>query len=158
MRTALLAALLAAALSPLPSRADPEVAVRLVLPGVPALVAIGRSIEVVEGHDDEIFYHSGWFWLRRGPRWYQARTPHAAFAPVDVRHVPHLVRSLPEGRYVRYRADRKELRREWKEEEHRERREAKEREKAERRARRDQEKAERHREHRGHGEGREKHD
>jgi hypothetical protein len=156
MRTALFAALLlgAAFALPSPAAAQVDVQIHLGLPVSPPLVVVQPGVQVVENYQDEVFFHSGWYWVRRPPYWYRARAPQAAFALVEPRHVPRALVRLPPGRYRNWRAEARHERHEARDHERAERRAMREQEKherrhekAERKARREQEKEQRH----GHG-------
>jgi len=150
MRTLILALALWAAA---PAVAQVHVDIQIPLPPVPGLVVIQPGVEVVERYDEEVFYHRGWFWTRRGPVWYRAPSPQARFVYVETRAVPQVLVRLPPGQYRHYRADARAARREWKAERREERREWKEQEKRERRREKEERKARRERE-KEHHEGR----
>jgi hypothetical protein len=149
---ALLALLsLCAGLAPAPAPAQVDVHVQLALPVVPPLVVVQPGIQVVRDYDDEVFVHGGWYWLRRGPVWYRAPGPRAAFVVVEPRVVPAPLVRLPPGHYRRYHPRPAA----WAEERHERRREERER----RRAWKDQRRAERREWHERHRERRhEEHD
>jgi hypothetical protein len=131
MRVAAAAALLLGALVvlPPPAAAQVDVQIHLGLPVAPPLVVIQPGIQVVENYQDEVFFHSGWYWVRRPPYWYRARGPQAAFVMVEPRYVPRALVRLPPGQYRHWRAEA--------------RHEARAHERAERRAMREQDKHER---------------
>jgi hypothetical protein len=104
LRLALLGLLAAAVLSPRPAVAQLQVSIRLALPPVPRLVVIQPGVQVVEDFDDEVFFHSGVYWVRRDERWYRAPAPHAEYRRVEVRMVPEPLRRLPPGQYRRWKA------------------------------------------------------
>ena len=99
-----LAGLLAAALA-LPSRSDAAVNVdiHVGLPVAPPMVVVQPGVQVVEDWDEEIYFSSGWYWVRREDAWYRARRPNARFAYVQPRAVPAAIVRLPPGQYVRYK-------------------------------------------------------
>ncbi|MBI5069854.1 MAG: hypothetical protein HZB56_16600 [Deltaproteobacteria bacterium] len=153
MRTILFALALCASA---PAVAQVHVDIQIPLPPMPGLVVVQPGVEVVEAYDEEVFYHRGWFWTRRGPVWYRARSPEARFVHVEPRYVPQtLVRLPPPGHYRHYRAEARASRREWRAEERDRRRDWKAQEKRERRQEREdrKERHEREKEHRGHGHG-----
>jgi len=127
----------------LPAASQVQVQIQIPLPPAPRLVIVAPDIEVVEGFDDEVFFHRGWFWTRRGPVWYRARGPDAAFLQVAPGYVPAPLVRLPPGHYRHFRAEERAARRDWRAEERFQRHEEKDRRKAERRQHKDQEKAER---------------
>lgn len=151
MRALLFALALSAAL---PASAQVHVDIQIPLPPMPGLVVVQPGIEVVEAYDEEVFYHRGWFWTRRGPVWYRARSPQAHFVYVEPRFVPRGLVQLPPGHYRHYRPDARAARREWREEQREHRREWKDQEKRERRREKEERKERRKREkEHGHGPG-----
>ena len=142
MKRIILLVTLVASLLPAAARAQVDVRIQLGLPVAPPLVVVQPGIQVVENHEDEVFYTRGWYWARRDGYWYRSRTPRAAFVYVEPRYVPAPLVRIPPGHYRHWRRDEaKAERKAWKEHE-----------KEERKARREHEKAERHEEH-GHGHG-----
>jgi hypothetical protein len=129
MRATVLSLLAVAALLPARALGQVQVEVRIPLPELPRLVVVQPGVQVVEDFDDEVFVHGGVYWMRRGPTWYRARGPRAAFVVVQPRLVPVALVRLPPGHYRHWKAERKA---------------AKEHRKAVR-------KAEKRREHRDHG-------
>jgi hypothetical protein len=126
---ALASALAGVALAPRAARAEVHVNIDIGLPVAPPLVAVQPGVQVVENWNEEVYFVSGWYWVRRDGGWYRARRPHAAFAWCEPRRVPVALVRMPPGQYVRYqRHARNEERKEWK----RERKEWKEQEKHER--------------------------
>lgn len=107
MRVATAAVLLlgAAVVLPPPASAQVDVQIHLGLPVAPPLVVIQPGIQVVENYQDEVFFHSGWYWVRRPPYWYRARGPQAAFVMVEPRYVPRPLVRLPPGQYRHWRAE-----------------------------------------------------
>jgi hypothetical protein len=102
--TAPLAFALAALVSlALPRRADAAVDIHISLPVAPPLVVVQPGVQVVEDFDDEVFFTSGWYWVRRDGGWYRARRPNAAFVWVEQRRVPAALVRSPPGHYVRYK-------------------------------------------------------
>jgi hypothetical protein len=106
-----------------------EASITLALPPVlPPLVVVEPGVQVVEDLDEEVFFASGWYWVRRDGRWYRARDHRQRWAYAEPRFVPPGLRRIPPGHYRRFhhaewkeeerrRHDlEKERRREWKEE------------------------------------------
>jgi len=95
------AASLALLLSVAPTAAWSQVRlqIELGLPVAPPLVVIQPGLQVVEGFQEEVFFHQGWYWCRRPDGWYRARSPRVRFAWVEGRRVPRLLIQVPEGRY-----------------------------------------------------------
>ena len=132
---------------PIAARAQVGVQIRVALPAAPPLVVVQPGVQVVEDQDDEIFFTSGWYWMRRDDVWYRARRPHAAFVIVEPRRVPVVLVRMEPGHYRHWhRVEAREERHEWREHERGEWRE--------------HDRREWHKEHgRGHGHGHhERHD
>lgn len=111
-----------------PAKAQVRVHVDIGLPVAPPLVVVQPGIQVVEGFNDEVFFHAGWYWCRRSDGWFRARHPRDHFYPVPVRRVPRPIREVPPGHYRNWHRDspkhfEKERRREIRQERKEERRE-----------------------------------
>jgi hypothetical protein len=130
---ALASALAGVALAPSAARAEVHVNIQMGLPVAPPLVVVEPGVQVVENYQEEVFFVSGWYYVRRDGGWYRSRRPNAAFAWCEPRRVPVKLVRMPPGQYVRYHRH----------EEKRERKAWKEMEKAERK----------HEKHGGHGHG-----
>jgi hypothetical protein len=111
MRTALFALVAVAALLPARALGQVHVEVRIPLPELPRLVVVQPGVQVVEDFDDEVFVHGGVYWMRRGPTWYRASGPRAAFVVVQPRLVPVALVRLPPGHYRHWKAERRAERR-----------------------------------------------
>ncbi len=75
----------------------------------PPLVVIEPGVQVVEDSDEEVFFVSNYYWVRRGQRWYRAKDHRGGWVVVDGPRVPQALVRAPEGRYRRYkREDRRE--------------------------------------------------
>lgn len=123
MRRALPFVALLLSTPPLGARAQVDVNIHLGLPVSPPLVVVQPGVQVVEDHEEEVFYTRGWYWCRRGDHWYRARHPHTEFVYVERRHVPVAIVRTPPGHYRHWRKhERREERREWKRHEREERR------------------------------------
>jgi hypothetical protein len=94
-----LALVLAVSLVPAAARAQVSVSINLGLPAAPVMAEAQPGVQVVEGSNEEIFLHKGWYWCRRGNVWFRARTPQAQFVRVETRRVPVVLVQSPEGRY-----------------------------------------------------------
>ena len=138
MRTLVLAALVAAALSPSAPRAQVAVDVRVGFPAPPQLVVVQPGIQVVPDYDEEVFFSNGWYWLRRDESWYRTRDYRGGWVMVPRRAVPVALYRMPPGHYKHWRRD--------------EMREAKWDAKQDRKYWKQQAKAEKHQGH-GHGNG-----
>jgi hypothetical protein len=144
MRTTALAL---AAILGLPALARAQVDIQISLPAVlPPMVVVQPGVQVVPEQREEVFFHDGWYWVRRDGYWYRSRDHRRGWVVVPGPRVPARLASIPPGRYRNWKvehemekAERRHEKAEWKAE--------KRREKEERR----EEREERH-EH-GHGEG-----
>ena len=129
MKKNLVALFLSALLVPAYALGQVNLSITLPLPPVPPLVVVSPGVQVVENFQDEVFFHSGFYWARRDDRWYRAATPHASFAPVEVKVVPAELVKIPPGHYKHWKKAKAEHKAE---------------EKAERKADKAEEKAEKH--------------
>jgi len=114
-RLVLSLALALSVLAPSAARAQVDVQINIGLPVAPPLVVVEPGVQVVEDYDEEVFVTGGWYWVRRGPYWYRARTPQATFVHVQPRYVPARLVKVPPGRYKHWRkAEAKAERKAWK--------------------------------------------
>lgn len=122
-------------LTPFAARAQmADVNIHIGLPAAPPLVVVQPGVQVVENYDEEVFFTSGWYWVRRDGRWWRARQPRATFMYVEPRYVPARLVRIPPGQYRHWhREQAKAERREWKAERKGERRAWKEARREERR-------------------------
>ena len=96
-------------LPPPPPRPAPVPAPRpVVVPQVtfvapPPLVVVEPGIQVVEDHDDEIFFVDNYYWMRRGDHWYRTPNHRGGWVVVDGPGVPPALVRVPHGRYRRYK-------------------------------------------------------
>jgi hypothetical protein len=127
--------------------AQPAVDIRVTLPTVlPRLVVVSPGVQVVPEVQEEVFFHDGWYWVRRDDYWYRSRSHRGGWMLVPSRRVPpRLVALPPPGHYRYWKAE--------KEHEKAERKAEKRREKAERRAEREERYEDRHDHGHGHGNG-----
>lgn len=119
-----LALVFALALSMLPAAARAQVGVHIDvgLPVAPPLVVVQPGVQVVEDWHEEVFFTSGWYWVRRDGYWYRARSPRAQFVYVEPRRVPVALVRSPPGHYKHWRkAEAKAERKAWKKHEKAER-------------------------------------
>lgn len=89
-------------------QASAQVQINVQLPSItfgapPPLVVVQPGIQVVEDNDDEVFFVSDAYWVRRGPRWYRTRDYRGGWVVVDDSGVPASLVRLPPGQYRRYR-------------------------------------------------------
>jgi hypothetical protein len=107
--------------------AQASVNIQFDLPVVlPQLVVVSPGVQVVPEVREEVFFHDGWYWVRRDDYWYRSRSHRGGWVVVPVRGVPPRLTALPPGRYRNWKAE--------KEERKAERKAEKEERKAERRA------------------------
>lgn len=146
MKKILVALAAVIALAPAVASAQLDLRIRVPLPPTPPLVVVTPGVQVVENHDEEVFFTGGYYWVRRSDRWYRAPRPSAEFAVVEHRAVPATLLKMPPGQYRRYkRAEHRAHKAE--EREHREhRKEHREHQKEHRKEHR-----EHHKEHKHHG-------
>lgn len=131
MRTAhrsLAVLLFLAVVSPAVALAQAQVRIQVDLPPVlPPLVVVEPGVQVVEDFDQEVFYVSGYYWVRRDGHWYRTRDHRGTWVYVGPRYVPPALVRIPPGHYRRWRKEEwKAQRKEWKEHQKEERREGKE--------------------------------
>lgn len=69
----------------------------------PPLVVVSPGIQVVENYGDEVFFVSGWYWVRSGPVWYRTTNHRGGWVVVENRFVPSRIVGLPPGQYKHYR-------------------------------------------------------
>jgi hypothetical protein len=141
MRTIALA--LASALA-LPALARAQsVDIHVNLPAVlPPMVVVQPGVQVVPEVQEEVFFHDGWYWVRRDQRWYRARDHRGGWVLVPERRVPPRLIGIPPGHYRNWKAEKEMAKAERKAE--------RRHEKEERREDRREEREEHHRDH-GHG-------
>lgn len=82
----------------------------------PPLVVVEPGVQVVEDNDEEVFFVNQYYWVRRGPRWYRAKDHRGGWVVVDGPGVPPSLVRYPEGKYRRFKQEKREEKREEKEE------------------------------------------
>lgn len=97
-------------IAPAPAGAGVDVQVHIGLPVAPPLVVVQPGVSVVEDWDEEVFFVSPYYWVRRDGRWYRARSPRAAFRVAPVKVVPVELVRMPPGQYVKYKKAKREHR------------------------------------------------
>lgn len=100
------------ALALTPARAQVNIRIDIGLPPLPRLVLVQPGIQVVEGFQEEVFFHSGWYWCRRPHGWYRSRSHKTHFEWVEPRRVPASLTRMPQGQYKNWHRERAEERRE----------------------------------------------
>ncbi len=69
----------------------------------PPLVVVEPGVQVVEDSDEEVYFVSDTYWVRRGPRWYRAKDYRGGWVVVDGPGVPPALVQVPEGKYRHYK-------------------------------------------------------
>lgn len=90
----------------LPAFAQVQISVQLptiTFNAPPPMVVIEPGVQVVEDNDEEVFFVSNHYWVRRGPRWYRARDHRGGWVVVDGPGVPPSLVRVPAGKYRRYK-------------------------------------------------------
>ncbi len=104
-------ALFLAAVLSLPGLAAGQASVNIQfdLPVVlPRLVVISPGVQVVPEVREEVFFHDGWYWVRRDDYWYRSRSHRGGWVVVPVRAVPPRLAALPRGHYRNWKAEKAE--------------------------------------------------
>jgi hypothetical protein len=133
------ALIVTALLGPSFASAQVRAELRVDLPVVlPPMVVISPGVQVVQDVNEEVFFHDGYYWVRRDGRWWRSRTHRGGWAMVEPRRVPPGLSRIPPGQYKHWhKAEKQQM-------------------KAEKRERKEQrkfEKHEKHEKHEGHGHG-----
>lgn len=79
-----------------------SVDISIPFPVIPRLVVVSPGIQVVEDHDDEVFFVDDYYWVRRDRRWWRSRSWRGGWAVVERRRVPERLVAVPVGRYRHY--------------------------------------------------------
>jgi hypothetical protein len=104
MRSALRLTLAAAVAAPALGLAQASVQLRLELPVVlPQLVVVAPGVQVVPEVEHEVFFSSGWYWVRQDGGWYRSHSPRGGWFYVQPERVPHRLVTLPPGKYRHWR-------------------------------------------------------
>ena len=107
-------ALFLAALLGLPgiAAAQASVYIHFDIPAVlPRLVVVSPGVQVVPECREEVFFHDGWYWVRRDNYWYRSRNHRGGWVVVPGRQVPpRLVGLPPPGHYRNWKAEKAERR------------------------------------------------
>jgi hypothetical protein len=106
-KTILIPFVLGALLDPAPASAQAVVELRLGLPIVlPQLVVVSPGIQVVPDVDEEVFFTSGFYWVRRDHVWYRSPNYRRGWVVVPGRGVPPGLARIPPGHYKRWHPNR----------------------------------------------------
>ena len=87
------------------AQAQVNIHIDIGLPEIPPLVEVQPGIQVVEGFQEEVFFHRGWYWCRRPDGWYRAHSPRERFDRIEANRVPHSLVRMPEGHYRNWHHD-----------------------------------------------------
>ncbi len=99
-KTTFLLSLAGVLLAPALASAQAVVELRLGLPVVlPQLVVVAPGIQVVPDVDEEVFFTSGFYWVRRDDYWYRSPNPRRGWVVVPGRAVPPGLTRMPPGQY-----------------------------------------------------------
>lgn len=99
-------ALVVASIVALPAFAQVEISIQLptiTFNAPPPLVVVEPGVQVVEDQDEEVFFVSEYYWVRRGPRWYRTKDHRGGWVVVDGPGVPPSLVRVPAGKYRRYK-------------------------------------------------------
>src|SRR5688572_14555376 len=101
MRTNLIALALLS-LSGTALASDVEIKINLPWAEPPPLVVVSPGIQIVPDYDEEIFFVSGFYWVRRDGKWWKARDHRASWVLVPSGVPASLVKLTP-GRYRNFK-------------------------------------------------------
>lgn len=89
--------------------AQASVDIHFDIPAVlPRLVVVSPGVQVVPECHEEVFFHDGWYWVRRDEYWYRSRSHRGGWVMVPVRQVPPRLVSFPPGHYRNWKAEKEE--------------------------------------------------
>lgn len=103
---AVLAAVLACALSPGGARPDATPRLTLDVPRTPVFASIAPGVQVMQDWHEEVFRAADAYWVRRDSIWYRARSLRATFVAADPEAVPRFLLDSEPGKYLHYRPTR----------------------------------------------------
>ena len=95
----------------------------ITFPAPPPLVVIQPGIQVVEDHDEEVFFTDGYYWHRREGNWFRTKEHNGKWVVVEEKAVPVKLVAFKPGAYRHYKHEMREEKRERKEERKEEKRE-----------------------------------
>jgi len=90
---------------PTPERAQVQVSIGVSFAEPPPLVVVQPGVRLVPEMDEEVFFVSGYYWVRRGDAWYRTADWHGGWRPVRRGWVPPALVRIPPGRYRYYYRD-----------------------------------------------------
>lgn len=91
---------------PAVASAQPSVDIHIELPVVlPRLVVVSPGVQVVPEVHEEVFFHDGWYWVRRDAYWYRSRNHRGGWVLVPSRTVPRSLSGVPPGKYRNWKAE-----------------------------------------------------
>jgi len=70
---------------------------------LPQLVVVQPGIQVVPECDHEVFYTSGYYWVRERDVWYRSRSHRGGWTVAPARRVPAALVKVPPGHYRRWK-------------------------------------------------------
>lgn len=91
-----------------------QVDVQIGLPSIhfeaaPPLVEVSPGYQVVPDQEEEIFFHDGYYWVRRPHGWFRSHDYRGHWVVVEPRYVPVYLNRVPPGQYRHWhRAERDE--------------------------------------------------
>ena len=71
----------------------------ILFPAPPRLVVVEPGIQVVEDHDEEVFFVDNYYWHRRNGRWFRTATHNGGWVLVEPSLVPGRIVSYAPGRF-----------------------------------------------------------
>jgi hypothetical protein len=92
-------------LVPAGARAQLHIDIGVQFTGPPPLVLVSPEVQVVPEIEEEVFFVSGFYWVRQGEGWYRAKHCCRAWYPVRPHVVPAALVRIPPGHYRHYYRD-----------------------------------------------------
>ena len=75
----------------------------ILFPAPPRLVVVEPGIQVVEDHDEEVFFVDNYYWHRRNGHWFRTATHNGGWVAVEAGLVPPRIVAYAPGRYRHWR-------------------------------------------------------